>query len=93
MTERALIKRIKEELTKAGAKVLKIAGGPRCEAGTPDLIGCYCGRAFAIEAKVGKNVASKIQTARMNEWLASGACVAVAREMFAVAIFLEEVKS
>ena len=29
MTERAFINRIKKELSAAGAKVLKIAGGPR----------------------------------------------------------------
>ena len=92
MTHRALVNRIKKDLKAAGAKALKMAGGSRCESGTPDLIGCYRGRAFAIEVKVGDDSLSPIQLARLVEWEQAGVRTVVARENFDIDLFLEGLK-
>ena len=93
MTEKALIKRIMRELKAAGAKAIKIHGSIYSEAGTPDIIGCYRGYAFAIEAKVNCGKSSKIQDCRLREWAHAGAITGIAREDFDVDNFLSQVRA
>jgi hypothetical protein len=45
--------------------------------GTPDLIGCYRGGMFAVELKVGANVATAIQAEQLYRWARAGATVGI----------------
>jgi hypothetical protein len=65
----------------SGCKALKIAGGPMTESGTPDIIGCWHGRCFAVELKVGDNQATQLQKQRLAEWEAGGAIAGVCRSV------------
>ena len=58
--------------------MIKIHGGPNMEAGTPDLIGCYKGRCFALEVKRdAKHKATVLQVRRLSEWSTAGALAGV----------------
>lgn len=88
MREKELVKRIMKQLRASGAKVLKLHGDAFIEMGTPDLLGCYRGRAFAIEAKIEGNETTEMQDLRLREWATAGALTAVAREDFDAGAFL-----
>ena len=78
MRESALVTKIKKALEAEGAKVIKIHGGPNMEAGTPDLIGCYKGKCFALEVKRDeKHWPTLLQRKRLAEWTGAGACIGV----------------
>jgi hypothetical protein len=93
MREKALVKRIMKQLRAGGAKVLKLHGDAFIEMGTPDLLGCYRGRAFAIEAKVDGRPTTETQDLRLKEWEAAGAVTIVAREGFDAAVFLRMMRT
>jgi len=92
--ESSLVRRILTELRAVpGVKAVKVPGGPMgLETGTPDILGCCVGRAFAIEAKVGRNKPTELQALRLSQWALAGATCAVAREDFDVATFLDGVR-
>jgi hypothetical protein len=50
-------------------------------AGIPDIIGCLDGRFFGLEAKVGANQPTVLQTKCMGQLAAAGAIVAVVRSL------------
>lgn len=62
-----------------GAKCIKIHGSPLMERGTPDLIGSYQGRTFAIETKQPGEKPDPIQVFRLREWKRAGARTGVAQ--------------
>jgi len=88
MKESTLKTRIKRDLTRLGCKVIAYPNTGLGEKGTPDLIGCYRGQMFLIEAKVGDNDPSKIQYRRLDEWNEAGAFADVEREDFDAEDFL-----
>lgn len=58
------------------SKAINIHGGVYTERGTPDVIGCIDGRMIVFECKRDEQAApEKIQSWRLNEWLAAGAVV------------------
>ena len=78
MLEKTIVAKIKRALEAEGCKVIKIHGSGLMEAGTPDLIGCYRGRGFALEVKKDeKGKATILQARRLAEWMAAGARVGV----------------
>jgi len=81
MKENKLQANIKHVLTNMGAKVIIIHGGRFMARGEPDTVGCYKGRAFAMEIKRldGNHPLSDIQIHRLHEWHKSGARVGVPR--------------
>lgn len=90
MRESTLTARILRELNNApGCMAIKTHGGRFGRAGTPDIVGCYQGRAFLLEVKVGGNAPTRLQEHEMESWDQSGAAVEVAREGFDVAGFLK----
>ena len=68
MTEAQYVTNIIKELEAIGAKAVKFVENEYTEKGTPDIIGCYKGCCFVIEAKVGNNTPTAIQVQRMYEW-------------------------
>lgn len=62
-----------------GLKFIPYVASAMGEKGTPDMIGCYQGRMFLIEAKAEDGQASPIQLRRIAEWSATGARVGIAR--------------
>lgn len=79
MTEKALVRRILREIKAHGGKAIKLHG---LERGCPDIIACIQGRCVVIEAKVGRNRPTALQTRRLQEWRAAGALTYLAREDF-----------
>ena len=78
MLEKTIVAKIKKALEAEGAKVIKVHGSGMMEAGTPDLIGCYRGRCFALEVKRdAKHKATALQCRRLDEWSAAGAVSSV----------------
>lgn len=80
-------------LRKAGATAVKTHGDGYSRKGEPDVLGCYKGRSFAIEAKQPGEEPSAIQWVRLAEWANSGALVGVATcedDFLAIAIRGEE---
>lgn len=80
MSEKAIVESIKKYLKGIGAKVIKIHGGLGM-AGTPDLIGCYQGKGFALEAKTDKGKVTPLQERELKAWAASGAITGVVRSV------------
>lgn len=79
-TEKQIVKKMMTALRKKGAECSKIQGGPTQERGIPDIIGCYKGKFFCIEAKrpgKEKNV-SAYQALKLKKYKKSGARVGVA---------------
>ena len=58
-------------------KALKMHGNQYTEKGTPDIIGCINGQAFALEVKRPGGKTTKIQDIRLAEWMVAGAITAV----------------
>lgn len=82
MNESALTRKILKDLNAAeGVCAVKHHGGAFSTAGEPDIYGSCAGRAFLIEVKVGRNMPTKIQRARMRQWARAGANVGVARSV------------
>jgi len=71
-----------------GCKALITCG---LESGTPDIMGCYRGRMFALEIKTEGGSPTAIQRHRLSQWEAAGAFCAVADEEFSVREFLEAI--
>jgi len=89
MRERTLQSRVADALNGyTGCKAVVTCG---LEAGTPDILGCYRGRAFALEIKVGGQPLTPMQRHRLDQWRTAGAYAAVAREDFSVREFLEAI--
>lgn len=87
ISEKSLRTRILAELrAQPSCKVVTMTGVS--EAGTPDILGCYRGRMFAVEVKVGHNKVTTLQSRRLFEWADAGAVVDIAMEDFSVAGFL-----
>ena len=79
MLEKTIVAKIKKALEAEGAKCIKTHGNPYLEAGTPDILGVYKGRCFAIEVKKDeKEGPTMLQIKRLNEWYKSGARAGVA---------------
>lgn len=80
MTEAALTRRILcalRALPRAWA--VKIHGSAYQDAGTPDILGCYAGRMFALEVKTPHGRVTPIQARTLARWEATGAVAAVVR--------------
>lgn len=73
LTESQFVTDIIKEIEKLGGKAVKFVETEYSEKGFPDIVGCYKGRMFLIEAKVEPNTASKIQEQRIQEWSKAGA--------------------
>lgn len=54
-----------------GCKAINQPGG-RLEVGTPDIIGCYRGKFFAMEVKRPGEKPRPIQEKRLREWSGAG---------------------
>lgn len=91
MSEAAQTRTIMKALASAGAKAVKIHGNRYTESGTPDIVGCYAGRAFVIEVKTATGKVTAIQDQRRHEWVGAGAVAVVARPSFDVAVFLRRI--
>jgi len=61
MKEKTLQAKIIKYMRSEGAWIVKYPGGAYAEVGVPDLVGCFKGRFFAFEVKVGNNYASEMQ--------------------------------
>lgn len=79
--ENPIVRSIATGLQKRGAMVVKTHGDPFFPAGTPDLIGCYQGQAFAIEGKAEGEQPTKKQKLELAKWSRAGARVGVARSL------------
>jgi hypothetical protein len=80
--ETRLVNKIKERFERTpGIWFMKVHGSPFQMAGVPDLIGCYRGRFFGLEAKVGSNVPTLLQQRTMAALEAAGAIVAEVRSV------------
>jgi len=90
MKESTLTRRILDVLNRHDdCKAVKFHVGGYGETGTPDIIGCFDGRAFLIEVKVSGRRLTPLQEHRCCYWRRVGARVEVAREDFDVSAFLE----
>lgn len=65
--------KIIKALQERGAKIIKVHVDGYTVEGTPDLIGCYKGRAFALECKMVDEEPSLKQKIEMIEWRKAGA--------------------
>lgn len=89
MRERHLQSRICDALNeRPDCKALVTRG---LEAGTPDILGCYRCRMFAVEVKRDGAEPTAIQRHRLRQWEAAGAFCTVADEEFSVREFLEAI--
>ena len=64
-----------------GSKTIKLHGNPFMESGSPDLIGAWRGKPFAIEVKQPGEKPEPIQARRLNEWAAAGALTGCAHNV------------
>lgn len=60
-----------------GVKAINIHGSVYQERGTPDILGSWRGRVFALEVKRPGGRVAPIQERRLREWAAAGAVSAV----------------
>ena len=65
-------------------------GGQYSTAGIPDIIVCHCGHFIALEAKVGKNQPTKLQTVTIEQIRKAGGTAAVVRSVDDVKAVLAE---
>lgn len=79
--ETRLTRRIRATLKGLGAKTVKFHGSGFTEEGTPDVLGCYKGRALALEIKLPGEEATPIQLKRLAEWQIAGAITGVVRSI------------
>lgn len=83
MNEQQYVTNIIKAINDLGGKAVKFVETEYSEKGTPDIIGSYKGRAFAIEAKVDDNKVSIIQEIRLQEWFDAGAIAIGVWQQFA----------
>ena len=82
MNESQLVQSIKKYLaTLPEIFFWKEHGGQYGTAGIPDIIVCYHGRFIALEAKVGKNVPTKLQSVTIEQIRKAGGTAAVVRSV------------
>lgn len=79
--EASIVRAIEREAKKRRPDLIlyKTLGDAGTIAGTPDFLGCYKGRALAIEIKTATGRLSPLQQQRLKEWGAAGAVIAVVR--------------
>ena len=75
-TEKSITAAIRRYLKSIGAKVEKQHGGRFGKSGVPDLLGCYQGRALALEVKRPGGKPTPLQLKELSEWQQSGAITA-----------------
>jgi len=72
--EANLVRRVLAELNSwPQCQAIKRHGSIYSRAGDPDILGCYRGRMFALEAKAPGKKPSPIQRKRLREWRDAGA--------------------
>jgi hypothetical protein len=77
--------------TLPACKVEKRWGGPRGNAGKPDLTGCINGKRFEFEVKrPGITKATELQEKELRDWEAAGAIVGVVNSVDGVKKILRE---
>ena len=67
-------------------------GGQYGTAGIPDIIVCHRGRFIALEAKVGKNTPTKLQTVTIEQIRKAGGTAAVVRSVADVKTIISELE-
>lgn len=74
-----------------GCKAINIHGNRFTESGTPDIIGCYRGKFFALECKslTTNQALSDIQRLRIKEWTRAGGAAYVVQSWDEVKRILE----
>lgn len=72
MSERQIVDGAQRKLRALGAVVAKIHAGPM-QPDLNDLVGCYRGRAFMLEAKAPGEQMTPRQRVRAQQWAAAGA--------------------
>lgn len=80
MKESNLVKHIRTYLNNIGAYNVKYHGGNYSEPGVPDLLACYKGIFFGLEAKVGYNKATEHQLFHLHKIKNAGGFAAVVHE-------------
>jgi len=82
MSESQLIQSIKRYLaTLQECFFWKEHGGQYGTAGIPDIIVCYKGRFYGLEAKVGRNKPTRLQEATIEQIKRAGGTAAVVRSV------------
>ena len=82
MNEATLIQNIRKYLaTLPECFFWKEHGGQYGTAGIPDIIVCYKGRFYGLEAKVGKNKPTRLQAATIEQIKRAGGTAAVVRSV------------
>ena len=93
MKEADLIIAIKKYLaTVPDTFAWKEHGGQYGTAGIPDIIVCHCGHFIALEAKVGKNQPTKLQTVTIEQIRKAGGTAAVIRRVEDVKTIISELE-
>jgi hypothetical protein len=87
------VKRYLEYLREKGGRWIKIHGGdnPFQEVGLPDILGCYHGRAVAIEAKTPAGQLSVKQRLFLKEWGEAGGYSLIATSLASVRRFIANI--
>ena len=78
--EAAVKKKIHKVLDAVGAYHVNYIGGLAGNNGTPDILGCYQGRFFGIEAKAGTNKPTDLQMKRLQRIDETGGLALVVNE-------------
>lgn len=67
--------------------------GDICQAGWPDIIGCFQGKSFALEVKrPGNNRVTTLQKATLEKWKEAGAITGVVHSIEEVKKLFKELK-
>lgn len=93
MKEAELITAIKKYLASVpDTFAWKEHGGQYVTAGIPDIIVCHRGHFIALEAKVGKNQPTKLQTVTIEQIHKAGGTAAVVRSVEDVKTIISELE-
>ena len=93
MKEAELITAIKKYLASVpDTFAWKEHGGQYGTAGSPDIIVCHRGHFIALEAKVGKNQPTKLQTVTIEQIHKAGGTAAVVRSVEDVKTIISELE-
>jgi len=91
MKEAGVQRKIINQIKKLSeCKAVKYHNNGYGEKGTPDILGCYRGRFFAIEVKAAGGKTTPLQEQRLKEWKASGALACVAGPDFELDAWLSD---
>ncbi len=60
-------KKVHAALKEHGAYAVNYIGGAYANNGTPDILGCYCGRFIAIECKAGRGKPTALQIKHLRD--------------------------